>query len=100
MPLNFFAPHAQYARHTVMMSCVLNFKNMVKAFIRPGIGVVLESIQPPTCEGDSKRRRATASRVSDSAGYYMLSSDPANPYANYSRHRNTLNFARHTCARW
>ena len=29
----------------------------------------------------------------DATGYYMLSSDPANPYANYSGTGNTLNFS-------
>jgi glycogen operon protein len=91
MPLNFFAPHAQYASTHGADEQRLEFKNMVKAFHQAGIGVVLDVVYNHTCEGDSKGP-IYSFKGFDSAGYYMLSSDPANPYANYSGTGNTLNF--------
>jgi glycogen operon protein len=53
--------------------------------------VVLDVVYNHTCEGDHKGPIYSYKGL-DSAGYYMLSSDPANPYANYSGTGNTLNF--------
>jgi isoamylase len=91
MPLNFFAPHAQYASTLRADGQHLEFKNMVKAFHEADIGVVLDVVYNHTCEGDSKGPIYSFKGL-DSSGYYMLSSDPANPYANYSGTGNTLNF--------
>jgi isoamylase len=91
MPLNFFAPHAQYASTLRADEQHLEFKNMVKAFHEADIGVVLDVVYNHTCEGDHKGPIYSFKGL-DSAGYYMLSSDPANPYANYSGTGNTLNF--------
>ena len=92
MPLNFFAPHAQYA--STGADCQhLEFKNMVKAFHEAGIGVILDVVYNHTCEGDH-RGPIYSYKGLDSASYYMMSSDPTNPYANYSGTGNTLNFGR------
>jgi isoamylase len=92
MPLNFFAPHAQYASSG--SDChQLEFKTMVKAFHDAGIGVVLDVVYNHTCEGDH-RGPIYSYKGFDSASYYMMSSDPTNPYANYSGTGNTLNFGR------
>jgi isoamylase len=91
MPLNFFAPHAQYASTHSTDDQRLEFKNMVKAFHEADIGVVLDVVYNHTCEGDYKGPIYSFKGL-DSAGYYMMSSDPANPYANYSGTGNTLNF--------
>ncbi len=91
MPLNFFAPHAQYASTHRADEQHLEFKNMVKTFHQADIGVVLDVVYNHTCEGDYKGPIYSFKGL-DSAGYYMLSSDPANPYANYSGTGNTLNF--------
>jgi isoamylase len=91
MPLNFFAPHAQYASTRDDDEQHLEFRNMVKAFHQAGIGVVLDVVYNHTCEGDH-RGPIYSLKGFDSASYYMLSSDPANPYANYSGTGNTLNF--------
>jgi isoamylase len=93
MPLNFFAPHVQYASTRDDDGQHLEFKNMVKAFHEAGIGVVLDVVYNHTCEGDH-RGPIYSYKGFDSASYYMLSSDPANPYANYSGTGNTLNFGR------
>jgi len=91
MPLNFFAPHGQYA------SCGedeqhLEFKNMVKAFHNAGIEVVLDVVYNHTCEGDNSGPIYSFKGL-DATGYYMLSSDSRSPYANYSGTGNTLNFS-------
>jgi isoamylase len=92
MPLNFFAPHAQYASSIDDDGQHLEFKNMVKAFHKAGIGVVLDVVYNHTCEG-ANDGPTYSFRGLDATGYYMLSSDTANPYANYSGTGNTLNFS-------
>jgi glycogen operon protein len=92
MPLNFFAPHAQYASTREDDGQHIEFRNMVKAFHLADIGVVLDVVYNHTCEGDH-RGPIYSYKGFDSTGYYMLSSDPANPYANYSGTGNTLNFS-------
>ncbi len=91
MPLSFFAPHGQYATTREDDEQHIEFRSMVKAFHQAGIGVVLDVVYNHTCEGDH-RGPIYSYKGFDSASYYMLSSDPANPYANYSGTGNTLNF--------
>jgi isoamylase len=93
MPLNFFASHAQYASTGGVECQHLEFKSMVKAFHQAGLGVILDVVYNHTCEGDH-RGPIYSYKGFDSASYYMMSSDPANPYANYSGTGNTLNFGR------
>ena len=93
MPLNFFAPHAQYASDHDIGGQHSEFKTMVKAFHEANIAVVLDVVYNHTCEGDH-RGPIYSFKGFDSASYYMMSSDPANPYANYSGTGNTLNFSR------
>jgi len=92
MPLNFFAPHAQYASTGDESEQHIEFRNMVKSFHEADIGVVLDVVYNHTCEGDH-RGPIYSYKGFDSGSYYMLSSDPANPYANYSGTGNTLNFS-------
>jgi len=92
MPLNFFAPHAQYASRADDNEQNVEFKNMVKALHEAGIFVVLDVVYNHTCEGDHTGPTYSLKGL-DATGYYMLSSDPANPYANYSGTGNTLNFS-------
>jgi len=91
MPLNFFSPHAQYASTSDDDDQHLECKQMVKAFHQAGIGVVLDVVYNHTCEGDHRGPIYSYKGI-DSQGYYMMSGDPANPYANYSGTGNTLNF--------
>jgi len=93
MPLNFFSPHAQYASTRENEEQHLEFKNMVKAFHDAGIGIVLDVVYNHTCEGDH-RGPIYSYKGFDSASYYMMSSDPVEPYANYSGTGNTLNFGK------
>jgi len=91
MPLNFFAPHAQYASTRDDSEQHLEFRNMVRAFHQADIGVVLDVVYNHTCEGDH-RGPIYSYKGFGSASYYMMSNDPASPYANYSGTGNTLNF--------
>lgn len=91
MPLNFFAPHAQYASCGDDEQCH-EFKSMVKAFHKAGIAVVLDVVYNHTCEGDHLGPTYSFKGF-DPSGYYMLSSDPRSPYANYSGTGNTFNFS-------
>jgi len=92
MPLSFFAPHAHYASTRDQDEQHLEFRNMVKAFHKAGIFVVLDVVYNHTCEGDH-RGPTYSLKGFDPAGYYMTSSDPGNLYANYSGTGNTLNFS-------
>ena len=92
MPLNFFSPHAQYSTDRDHGQH-LEFKNMVKTFHEAGIGIVLDVVYNHTCEGDH-RGPIYSYKGLGSASYYMMTSDPANPYANYSGTGNSLNFGR------
>jgi len=91
MPLNFFSPHAQYASTRGDDEQHLEFRRMVKALHKAGIAVVLDVVYNHTCEGD--HRGPTYSLKGFDPGYYMPSSDPQCPYANYSGTGNTLNFS-------
>jgi glycogen operon protein len=92
MPLNFFAPHAQYFATGYGDELHVEFRNMIKAFHKAGISVVLDVVYNHTCEGDS-RGPTYSFKGFGAASYYMLSSDPGNRYANYSGTGNTLNFS-------
>ena len=91
MPLNFFAPHAPYASSYGDKEQHLEFRNMVKALHRAGIGVVLDVVYNHTCEGDHTGPIYSFKGI-DGPGYYMQSQDAGSPYANYSGTGNTLNF--------
>jgi isoamylase len=91
MPLNFFVPHARYASGVDDDGQHLEFKRMVKAFHKAGIFLVLDVVYNRTCEGDHVGRTYSFKGF-DPAGYYIQSSDPVSPFANYSGTGNTLNF--------
>ena len=92
MPLNFFSPHAQYAGTRDEDGQRLEFREMVKALHKAGIAVVLDVVYNHTCEGDH-RGPIYSFKGFGGPGYYMRSSDPRIPYANYSGTGNTLNFS-------
>ena len=91
MPLNFFAPHAQYASSCDEDEQHLEFRNMVKALHQADIGVILDVVYNHTVEGDCRGPIYSYKGI-DGPSYYMGSSDPVNPYANFSGTGNTLNF--------
>jgi glycogen operon protein len=85
-PLSFFALKASYAaaagRH------VREFKEMVRAFHRAGIEVILDVVYNHTCEG-SENGPTLSFRGLDNAIYYLLDRDGRS--FNFSGCGNTLN---------
>ncbi len=87
MPINFFAPHAQYA-------CDANraaeeFRTMVRALHAADIEVILDVVFNHTAEGGSGGPCYSFKGV-DNSSYYITSGNPAHPYCNFSGTGNTL----------
>lgn len=87
MPLNFFAPHSQYA--TDPRCAASEFRAMVAALHDAGIEVVLDVAFNHTAEGD-ERGPCYSFKGIDNSSYYITSGNPAHPYMNYSGTGNTL----------
>ncbi|HYT88135.1 MAG TPA: glycogen debranching protein GlgX [Gemmataceae bacterium] len=85
-PLSFFAPKASYAAQAGRQ--VHEFKEMVRAFHREKIEVILDVVYNHTCEGN-ENGPTISFRGLDSAIYYML--DREGRYYNFSGCGNTLN---------
>ncbi len=85
-PLSFFAPKASYAARPGQQ--VREFKEMVRAFHRAGIEVILDVVYNHTCEGD-EHGPTLSFRGLDNAIYYML--DREGRYYNFSGCGNTVN---------
>jgi glycogen operon protein len=85
-PLSFFAPKASYASDA--NDAVSEFKEMVKAFHKAGIEVILDVVYNHTCEGN-ERGPIVSFRGLDNAVYYML--DREGRYYNFSGCGNTVN---------
>jgi glycogen operon protein len=85
-PLSFFAPKAAYAAQAGNQ--VREFKEMVKAFHRAGIEVILDVVYNHTGEGN-ENGPTISFRGLDNAIYYML--DKEGRYYNFSGCGNTLN---------
>ena len=70
-PIAFFAPHAGYSMHQNPLKVMDEFRDMVKAFHRAGIEVILDVVFNHTAEGD--RNGPTLSfRGLENKVYYML----------------------------
>jgi isoamylase len=85
-PISFFAPKASYA--ATPGEQVREFKQMVKAFHRAGIEVILDVVYNHTCEGN-EAGPTVSFRGLDNSIYYML--DRQGRYYNFSGCGNTLN---------
>jgi glycogen operon protein len=85
-PQAFFAPKAAFAARPGQQ--VREFKEMVKAFHRAGIEVILDVVYNHTCEGNENGPTLSL-RGLDNSNYYML--DKEGRYYNYSGCGNTLN---------
>ncbi|QEF98632.1 Glycogen debranching enzyme [Stieleria maiorica] len=94
MPLNFFAPHSQYATH--QRNAAREFRQMVSAFHQAGIEVLLDVVFNHTTEGDEHGPCYSFKGI-DNSSYYITTGDPAHPFANFSGTGNTLHTKnRHT----
>lgn len=92
MPLNFFAPHHAYSVSPSACMQHLEFRDMVAALHDAGIEVILDVVYNHTCEGDQTGPCYSFKGI-DNKTYYLLTGNPAAPYANFSGTGNTLRTA-------
>jgi glycogen operon protein len=92
MPLNFFAPHRGYGSRPNECDPHHEFRAMVKALHAADIEVILDVVYNHTAEGD-QRGPIYSFKGIDNSTYYMMSSNPANPYADFSGTGNSLRCA-------
>ena len=95
-PIAFFAPHRGYASSTDRLGPINEFRDMVKAFHRAGIEIILDVVFNHTNEGDHKGPTMSFRGLENSV-YYILEDNQAD-YANYSGCGNAVN-ANHSIVR-
>ncbi|HXM26520.1 MAG TPA: isoamylase [Chthoniobacterales bacterium] len=88
MTLNFFCPHLGYASQPE--APVEEFRELVSALHSHGIEVILDVVYNHTTEADHLGPTYSFKGI-DNAGFYLMTSDPTHPYANFSGTGNTLN---------
>jgi len=88
--IGFFAPHAEYSATGMHGEQVNEFREMVKAYHRNGIEVILDVVYNHTGEGNHLGP-SLAFRGIDNQNYYRM--DPSKPlyYTDYTGTGNTLN---------
>ena len=88
-PVSFFAPHHAYSSRRSPLDVIDEFRDMVKAFHRAGLEVILDVVFNHTAEGGADGpticQRGLANDV-----YYILEHDRSR-YADYTGCGNTLN---------
>jgi len=95
-PVSFFAPHQAYSARRDPLGPVDEFRDMVKAFHRAGIEVILDVVYNHTAEGNHEGP-TLCFRGLDNRAYYILDKNPAR-FADFSGCGNTLN-ANHSIVR-
>jgi glycogen operon protein len=88
-PVSFFAPHTGYSVGHDPLLTIDEFRDMVKAFHKAGIEVILDVVYNHTAEGDDDGPTLSLKGL-DNSVYYILDKDRLT-YANYSGTGNTLN---------
>jgi isoamylase len=88
--IGFLAPHTAYASAGVKGEQVREFKDMVKAFHREGLEVILDVVYNHTAEG-SELGPTLCFRGIDNPTYYRLVEDDRRYYMDYTGTGNTLN---------
>jgi glycogen operon protein len=91
MPLNFFSPHHLFAGDRTPGAQINEFRDMVKAFHRAGIEVVLDVVYNHTTENDQNGPNYSYRGI-DNTSYYLLADDRA-VYRDDTGCGNTLNCA-------
>ena len=87
--IGFFAPHAPYSCCSQGLQ-VAEFKEMVKAFHREGIEVILDVVYNHTAEGN-QLGPTLSFRGIDNSAYYRQINDNPRYYQDYTGTGNTLN---------
>jgi len=88
-PVSFFAPHQAYSSSQEPLAALDEFRDMVKAFHRAGIEVILDAVFNHTAE-DGHDGPTQCFRGLDNPAYYLLCEDRSR-YANFTGTGNTLN---------
>jgi glycogen operon protein len=88
-PVGFFAPKASYSSSGGLGQQKLEFKQMVRAFHKAGIELILDVVFNHTAEGD-ELGPTLCFRGMDNANFYMLAGDKRY-YKNYAGTGNTIN---------
>ena len=96
-PVSFFAPHPGFSSRTGPLGVLDEFRDMVKAFHRAGIEVILDVVYNHTAEGGADGPTFCFRGLSNEA-YYILEPDKA-LYANYTGCGNTMNANEPVCRR-
>jgi isoamylase len=87
--LSFFAPHYTYSSRKDRFGPIDEFRDMVKAFHRAGIEVILDVVFNHTAEGNHEGPTLSF-RGLDNSTYYLLEAGNRAHYSNYSGCGNTL----------
>ena len=87
-PISFFSPHLAYSTNHDPLTCVDEFRTMVKALHRAEIEVILDVVYNHTGEGD--RDGPTLCFKGLENGFYYILEEDATTYANYTGAGNTL----------
>jgi isoamylase len=96
-PIAFFAPHRGFSFRQDPLGPVDEFRDMVKAFHRAGIAVILDVVFNHTAEGNEKGPTLSFRGIENRA-YYILNRHNRSVYENFSGCGNTLN-ANHSIVR-
>ena len=88
-PISFFAPHQGYSTSSNPVKVLDDFRDMVKAFHKVGIEVILDVVFNHTAEGNQFGPHYCFRGI-DNSIYYTLDADRSN-YSNYTGTGNTLN---------
>lgn len=96
-PIAFFAPHTAYAAAEDPEEVLNEFRDMVKAFHKAGIEVILDVVFNHTGEGNERGPILSLKGIENRA-YYMLESNDQQYYSDYTGTGNTLN-ANHSVVR-
>ncbi|MDZ7723647.1 MAG: glycogen debranching protein GlgX [candidate division KSB1 bacterium] len=88
--IGFFTPHCDYASDGLLGQQLIEFKEMVKAFHREGIEVILDVVYNHTAEGN-QLGPTLSFRGIDNASYYRLNPKDPRYYTDYTGTGNTLN---------
>jgi isoamylase len=88
--IGFFAPDSRYSSRGFMGGQVAEFKDMVKAFHRAGIEVILDVVYNHTAEGNNLGPTLSFRGI-DNTTYYRLSPDNPQFYVDFTGTGNSLN---------
>jgi len=95
-PISFFSPHPGYSSSQDPLGILDEFRDMIKAFHRAGIEVLLDVVYNHTAEG-GKDGPAFCFKGLSNETYYIL--DDSGNYANYTGCGNTMNANEPVCRR-